>query len=126
MKNLFLTFLILGAFFLNSNLCFSQTNNLQTKNLNTWIDSYLNKGLDSLNMAGATIVLIKDDSILHLNGYGVTDIETKTAVDAHNSIFGVGSISKTFVATATMQLFEEGKLDLDKDVNRYLTSFQLK
>jgi CubicO group peptidase (beta-lactamase class C family) len=37
----------------------------------------------------------------------------------------IGSISKLFVATAVMQLVEQGKLDLDTDVNRYLTAFQL-
>ncbi|WP_075589685.1 serine hydrolase domain-containing protein [Labilibacter marinus] len=126
MKHLIITFLMLGSFFLNRNLVYSQTENLQTEALSAWIDSKLTKGIDSLNIVGATIVLIKDDSIRHLNGYGVSEIESKTAVDAHHSIFGVGSISKTFVATATMQLIEEGKLELDKDVNRYLKSFQLK
>ena len=37
----------------------------------------------------------------------------------------IGSVSKLFVATAVMQLVEQGKLDLDTDVNRYLTALQL-
>lgn len=124
MKQLVITFLILGAIFLNRSLSYSQTTNLQTENLTAWIDSCLTRGLDSLNIAGATIVLIQNDSVLHINGYGLADIESNTKVDFNSSIFGVGSVSKTFVATAVMQLVEEGKLKLDQDINKYLTSFQ--
>ncbi len=40
-------------------------------------------------------------------------------------MFRVASLSKLFTATAAMQLYEQEKLDLDADINKYLTSFQL-
>jgi CubicO group peptidase (beta-lactamase class C family) len=42
----------------------------------------------------------------------------------HCKLIRIGSISKTFVATAVMQLVEQGKLDLHTDINQYLTAFQ--
>ena len=125
MKHLLITFLILCTLFSFENKIYSQNTDVQTSDLNAWIDSTFTENIKSLNIAGATIVVMQGDSILHLNGYGVTDIESKKAVDAHRSIFGVGSISKTFVATAVMKLYEDEKLELDRDVNNYLKSFQL-
>ncbi len=125
MKLKFTTFLILSLIFLSRNITYSQNTDSLKTDLSVWIDSQITKGMDSLNIAGATIVVVKDDSILHIKGYGVANIEKQTPVDANTSIFGIGSISKTFVATAVMQLVEKGKLELDRDINNYLTDFQL-
>jgi len=125
MKHLLIALSILCSLFSFGNKIYSQNTDVQTSDLNAWIDSTFTENIKSLNIAGATIVVMQGDSILHLNGYGVTDIESKKAVDAHRSIFGVGSISKTFVATAVMKLYEDEKLELDRDVNNYLKSFQL-
>lgn len=125
MKHLLTTLTMLCLIFSFQHELFASTKNEQKKELNAWIDSTFTANLKSLNIAGACIVIMQGDSILHLNGYGVTDIESQKAVDAHTSIFGVGSVSKTFVATAAMQLVENGKLELDRDVNHYLKSIQL-
>lgn len=125
MKHLLIVFSILCSLFSNGNIVCAQNTDNNTNDLNAWIDSEFTEGLASFNIAGATIVLMQGDSILHMKGYGVTDIESKNPVNSSSSIFGVGSISKTFVATAIMQLVENGKLELDRDVNNYLTSFQI-
>lgn len=125
MKHLLIVFSILCSLFPNGNIVCAQNTDNNTNDLNTWIDSEFTEGLVSFNIAGATIVLMQGDSILHMKGYGVTNIESKNPVNSNSSIFGVGSISKTFVATAIMQLVENGKLELDRDVNNYLTSFQI-
>ncbi len=93
--------------------------------LGGWIDFKFAEGLKAYNIPGACFVLIQGDSVGHINGYGVADIETKTPVNLESSIFRIGSISKTFVAVAAMQLWEEGKLNLDVDINNYLKTFQL-
>jgi CubicO group peptidase (beta-lactamase class C family) len=126
MKYLLITLLIVCSILLLGEKAYSQNANNQAFDLNAWIDSQLTEGLDSFNIAGATIVLMQGDSVLHTNGYGLADIESNSPVNSSSSIFGVGSISKTFVATAIMQLYEDGKLKLDGDVNHYLNSFQLK
>ena len=77
------------------------------------------------NIPGATFVLMQGDSILHKKGYGVGNIETQKRVKAESSIFHVASVSKTFVGTAIMQLYEQGKLKLDVDVSQYLKDFKL-
>jgi CubicO group peptidase (beta-lactamase class C family) len=68
-------------------------------------------------VAGETPVLAK--------GYGYADLERGIAVDPEMTLFDVGSVAKLFTLTAVMQLVEEGRLDLNADVNRYLTRFQV-
>ncbi len=72
------------------------------------------------DIAGATISIVKDGKILFSKGYGYADVEKKAPVDPELTLFRPGSISKLFTWTAVMQLFEQGKLDLDRDVNEYL------
>ncbi len=125
MKHLLITFLIVCSFFSSENKIYSQNIDDQTSDLKAWIDSQFTEGMDSFNIVGATFVLMQGDSILQISGYGMADIESNTPVKGNSSIFGIASISKTFVATAVMQLYEDGKLELDRDVNNYLTTFQL-
>ena len=125
MKHLLITFLIICSFFLSKNKIYAQSIDNQTSDLNAWIDSQFTEGMKSSNIPGASIVLMQGDSILHMNGYGLADIDTNTPVNGNSSIFCVGSVSKTFIAAAAMRLVEKGRLELDRDVNRYLTSFQL-
>jgi CubicO group peptidase (beta-lactamase class C family) len=61
-----------------------------------------------------------DGQVLFQKGYGYADVEEKKPVLPDQTLFRPGSISKLFTATAVMQLVEQGKLDLDRDVNDYL------
>ncbi|PWT89382.1 MAG: serine hydrolase [Blastocatellia bacterium] len=72
------------------------------------------------DIAGATIAVVKDGKLLFAKGYGYADVKNKKPVSAQETLFRPGSISKLFTWTSVMQLFEQGKLDLDADVNRYL------
>src|SRR6266568_1256288 len=72
------------------------------------------------DIAGAVIMIVKDGKVLFKQGYGYADVEKKVAVSPDNTLFRPGSISKLFTATAVMQLVEQGKLDLDRDVNEYV------
>ncbi len=76
--------------------------------------------LESENIAGATLVVVKDGKVLFSKGYGYADREAKTPVSPDETLFRPGSVSKLFTWTAVMQLVEQGKLDLNKDVNEYL------
>lgn len=125
MKHLFLVFIILCSFFSTESKIYAQNMDAQTPGLTGWIDTQITEGMESFGIAGLTLVIMQGDSILHINGYGLADIESNTPVNSNSSIFGIASISKTFVATAAMQLVEDGRLELDRDVNCYLTSFQL-
>lgn len=68
---------------------------------------------------------MKDGNVLLQKGYGYADEKKKTPVDPVTTIFRLASISKLFTWVSVMQLEEQGKLDLDTDVNRYL-DFQIR
>jgi CubicO group peptidase (beta-lactamase class C family) len=74
---------------------------------------------------GATIVIIQDGKITLKAGYGFADLRARVPVDPDRTRFRVASISKLFTATAVMQLVEQGKADLNADVNTYLSGFKI-
>ncbi|OLD80150.1 MAG: hypothetical protein AUF67_13350 [Acidobacteria bacterium 13_1_20CM_58_21] len=71
-------------------------------------------------MAGAVVAVVKDGKVLFAKGYGFSDVEKRKSVSPAETLFRPGSISKLFTWTSVMQLVEQGKLDLDRDVNDYL------
>jgi CubicO group peptidase (beta-lactamase class C family) len=93
--------------------------------LTEFIDGTMAIQLDAKPAAGATISVVKDGSLLLAKGYGYADVEKRVPVDAEQTLFRPGSTSKLFTWTAVMQLVEQGKLDLDADVNTYLKDFQI-
>jgi CubicO group peptidase (beta-lactamase class C family) len=72
------------------------------------------------DIAGAVVVVVKDGKVLFGKGYGFADVEKRTPVTLDDTLFRPGSTSKLFTWTAVMQLVEQGKLDLDRDINTYL------
>lgn len=69
---------------------------------------------------GATVSVVHAGRIIFLKGYGTADPATGEAVDPARHLFRLASVSKLFTATAVMQLVEQGRVDLDADVNTYL------
>lgn len=85
-----------------------------------WLDGLMPTALRLSRVPGAVVVIVKDGVPLLEKGYGVADWDKQTPVDPRTTLFRPGSISKLFAYTAVMQLVEQGKLDLDADVNGYL------
>lgn len=85
-----------------------------------WLDGFLPYALQRGDVAGAVVVIVKDGAILLQKGYGYSDVAARKPVDPATTLFRAGSVSKLFTWTAVMQLVEEGKLNLDADVNTYL------
>ncbi|WP_296945017.1 serine hydrolase domain-containing protein [uncultured Massilia sp.] len=85
-----------------------------------WLDGLMPSALRSARVPGAVVVLVKDGKPLLQKGYGLADWDKSIPVDPAATLFRPGSISKLFTWTAVMQLVEQGRLDLDADVNRYL------
>ena len=85
-----------------------------------FLDGLVPLQLKQDDIAGVTISVVKDGRVLFAKGYGYADVEKKKPVSAEETMFRPGSISKLFTWTAVMQLFEQGKLDLEQDVNNYL------
>lgn len=66
------------------------------------------------------MVVVKDDQLWYERGYGFADWNKTRHVDPERTEFFAASVSKLFVATAVMQLAEQGRLDLHRDINQYL------
>ncbi len=90
------------------------------REIEAFIDGLMAAYLRDKHIAGATVAVVRDSTILLAKGYGYADVAKRTPVDPRTSLFRIGSISKLFTWTAVMQLVEQGKLDLDADINRYL------
>lgn len=99
---------------------------LDTGELETFLDPIFSERMSSLHIPGAVFVFVKDGQIFFKKGYGSADIEAKKSVNPDETLFQIGSITKLFTATAAMQLVERNKLDVQTDVNQYLTKFQIK
>ena len=93
---------------------------LTRADVDTWLDGFMPYALADGDIAGATVVVVKDGAILTSRGFGYADIAKRAPVDPARTLMRPGSISKLFVWTAVMQQVERGKLNLDADVNQYL------
>ncbi len=93
---------------------------LNTDDVNAWLDGYMPYALHTGDIAGAVVAVVKDGKILTERGYGYSDVAKRTPVDPKLTLFRPGSVSKLVTWTAVMQLVEQGKIDLDADVNQYL------
>lgn len=93
--------------------------------LEAFIDGIMAVHLATNHVAGATIAVVKDGKLFFAKGYGYADVKNKKPVLADRTMFRPGSVSKLFTWTAVMQLYEQGKIDLDADVNTYLKDFKI-
>ncbi|MEZ4773869.1 MAG: serine hydrolase domain-containing protein [Bacteroidia bacterium] len=121
-----------GAVFLDSvslrvvPVLLPDTNGIWSKeNTEAFFDGLVPAYLESSHIAGATVSIVKDGKLFFSKGYGYTNVPNKEKVDPGKSLFLTGSVSKLFTWTAVMQLVEKGSLDLDKNVNEYLSDFKI-
>lgn len=93
--------------------------------LEAFLDDLMAEYLGEYNIAGAVVAVVKDGELFFAKGYGSADIENGTPVDPERTGFSLGSLSKLVTWTAVMQLVEQGKLDLNADINTYLKDTQI-
>jgi CubicO group peptidase (beta-lactamase class C family) len=93
---------------------------LTKADVDAWLDGFLPYALRQGDVAGAVVVVVKDGEVLTQRGFGYADVEKQKPVDPERTLFRPGSVSKLFTWTAVMQLVEQGKVQLDADVNQYL------
>jgi CubicO group peptidase (beta-lactamase class C family) len=96
------------------------THSLDRADLETWLDGMVPYALKAGDMAGAVVVVVKDGTVLLEKGFGFADVSKKLRMDPEQTMVRIGSTSKLFTWTAVMQLVEQGKLDLDRNINDYL------
>ena len=88
--------------------------------LEAYLDKLMAKDMEEYHIPGAAVSVVKDGKLFFAKGYGYADLENKVPVHPEQTVFAIGSVGKLFTWTAVMQLAEQGKLDLDADVNTYL------
>lgn len=118
-RGLFIVFFTL--FLISTQTLFSQSNlNQKIKVLN----EYYTKSLSDWNVPGMAIAIVKDDSVIFAKGYGVREIGKPEKVDK-NTLFAIASNTKAFTSATVAILVDEGKLNWDDKVIKYLPWFQL-
>jgi CubicO group peptidase (beta-lactamase class C family) len=93
---------------------------LTAADVNAWLDGFMPYAIESGDIAGAVVVVVKDGQVLTQRGFGYADVAKRKPVSPETTMFRTGSVSKLTTWTAVMQLVEQGKLNLDTDVNKYL------
>ncbi|MBG0814599.1 serine hydrolase [Planomonospora sp. ID82291] len=90
------------------------------------VDEHVSAAMAAEKIPGVTVTVVADGRRVVDKGYGWADAERRLPVDPERTRFLIGSETKLFTAQAALQLVHEGKLDLDADVNTYLTSFEIR
>ncbi|TVR50418.1 MAG: class A beta-lactamase-related serine hydrolase [Gemmatimonadales bacterium] len=88
--------------------------------LEAFLDGLIQGQLRERSIAGATLAVVSGGEVLFTKGYGWADVDARRPVDPEETLFRIASVTKLFTYTAVMQLVEEGRLDLEADVNEYL------
>ena len=83
------------------------------------LDAFVEQYMRDMNSPGLTLVLADRDGVQRVVNYGFSDVEARQPA-GEDTLFEIGSISKSFVALALLQLHDEGKLDFDRPIVEYL------
>ncbi len=101
---------------------------LQNEKVNSDIrilESWIRAQMDYKNIPGITVGIIYDQELIWAKGFGYSNLGNKIPATSQ-TLYRIASISKTFTATAIMQLRDEGKLRLDDPVKKFIPDFKIK
>ncbi|MGZ5488357.1 MAG: serine hydrolase [Candidatus Aminicenantales bacterium] len=87
-------------------------------------DAVVARAMKTFDVPGMAVAVVKDGQVVLAKGYGVRKLGETAPVDAR-TLFGIASNTKAFTATALGLLVEEGKIEWDGPVSRYLPWFQM-
>jgi serine beta-lactamase-like protein LACTB len=87
------------------------------------LDTLIEHERSDAGIPGVSVAIVEDQTVISSKGFGSSDL-AKTRPATPETIYRVGSVSKLFTDIAVMQLVEEGKLDLDAPVTKYLPDFK--
>lgn len=90
----------------------------------TRLDQFIEQKMQVANIPGMAVALTDREKVLRVFTYGFADVAAQAPVTP-DTLFEIGSISKSFTSIALLQLWEEGRLDLHAPVTRYLPWFHV-
>jgi CubicO group peptidase (beta-lactamase class C family) len=89
------------------------------------LESLLQAEIAKRSIPGLSVAVVVKNEIVWSAGFGYADLEHRVACTA-STVHRIASVSKPLTATAAMQLYEQGKLDLDGPVQKYVPAFPIK
>jgi CubicO group peptidase (beta-lactamase class C family) len=117
---------VLSILLLNSAMALAGAPAPTDTQLQQWADDTLSGAIAQHRASGIAVAIVRDGKLMYSQGYGHSDPAGKVMVDASQTPFSIGSITKSFTATAIAQLLERGVIrSLDDPANRYLRRIQL-
>jgi len=93
--------------------------------LEKFVDSIFAEEMEKQHIPGAVFIFVKDGKVFFSKGYGFANLSSQQRVSAEQTLFRIGSISKVFTAMAVAQLADRKRINLNTDVNRYLTKLKV-
>lgn len=93
----------------------------QAQSVTAEIDKFMSEKYPA-NQPGAAILVAQNDNVIFKKGYGLASLNPDKPV-APDMVFRIGSITKQFTSTAILKLAEQGKIDLNANITRYLPGF---
>jgi CubicO group peptidase (beta-lactamase class C family) len=86
--------------------------------------SFIVQTMHEQNVPGCNIALARGGQVIWEEGFGFADVENRVPYTP-DTVFHSGSMGKTYIATAVMQLVEQGVLSLDDSINKHFTDFEI-
>ena len=86
------------------------------------LDRFVSHSMQSAGVPGLSLTLTQNGKVIYSRGYGHRDIENRKPA-TENTLYGIGSVTKSFTSMAIMQLSEKGLIDINSPVNEYLKEF---
>lgn len=83
------------------------------------VDDYVKAQMSEKHVPGAAIAVVKNGRVVKMQGYGLANVELNVPV-TKDTVFEIGSVSKQMTAAAIMLLVEDGKINLDEKISKYL------
>ena len=87
------------------------------------IDSVVNEYVKNRWLIGSSVIVVKDHKVVYYKGFGFADEKTKKTMAA-DALYRIMSQSKAITSLAIMQLYEQGKLELDDNLSKFISSFK--
>src|SRR6476620_471027 len=88
------------------------------------LDAYIAKAVQASKIPGIGVAIVRNDSVLYTKGFGVLAAGSTTPVD-DQTLFEIGSSSKSFTATLVAMMVTDGKMRWDERLSNYLSDFRL-
>ncbi len=86
------------------------------------LEKIVSEALEAFGAPGLSVAVVENDEIVWAEGYGLADVENEVPARA-DTVYRIASISKPMAATALMQLVEQGRVDIDEPVQKYVPYF---